>query len=67
MVWGAENLVALGGVRHAQGGMFMRAHEMWCRLVCFSPRGEVVRGRLGIPASRIPYADFGEQHFHALR
>ncbi len=51
MVTGAKNLAALGGVRCAQGGMFMRAHKMWCRLVCFSPCGEVVRCGLGIPAA----------------
>ena len=66
MVTGAKNLAALGGVRCAQGGIFMRAHKMWCRLVCFSPCGEVVRGSLGIPASRIRCADFGEHPFHAL-
>ena len=66
MVTGAKNLAALGGVRCAQGGVFMRAHKMWRRPVCFSLCGEVVRGILGIPASRIRYADFGELAFHAL-
>ena len=63
MVTGAENLAALGGVRCAQGGMFKRTHKMWRRLVCFSPCGEVVRCGLGIPASRIRYADFAEFAF----
>ena len=67
MVTGAKNLAALGGVRCAQGGIFVRAHKMLRRLVCFSPCGEVVRGGLGIPAYRIRYADFGELAFHALR
>ena len=66
MVTGAKNLAALGGVRCAQGGIFMREHKMWCRLVCFSPCGEVVRGSLGILASRIWYADFAESSFYEV-
>ncbi len=66
MVTGAKNLAALGGVRCAQGGMFVRVHKMWCRFVCFSPCGEVVRGSLGIPASRIRYADFAEFAFYEV-
>ena len=66
MVTGAKNPAALGGVRCAQGGMFVRAHKMWCRLVCFSPCGGVVRGSLGIPAFRIPYADFAECSFYEV-
>ena len=67
MVTGAKDLAALGGVRCAQGGMFIRAHKMWCRPVCFSPCGEVVRGSLRIPAFRIRYADFGEFAFPRTR
>jgi hypothetical protein len=61
LVTGAENLVALGGVRYAQGGMFMRAHEMLCRLVSFSPHGEGPN-----PARSGLDADFGELAFHAI-
>jgi hypothetical protein len=67
LVTGAENLVALGGVRYAQGGMFMRAHEMLCRLVCFSPRGEGPNPSRRPPAYSILDADFEELPFHALR
>ena len=48
------------------GGMFMRTHEMLCRLVCFSPRGEGPNPPRRPPACSILDADFGEGPFHAL-
>ncbi len=48
------------------GGMFMRTHEVLCRLVCFSPRGEGPNPARRPPACSILDADFGEGPFRAL-
>ncbi len=55
------------GRDHAETRIFIRHHNMWGRLPCFSPRGEDVRGGFGSSASKIPYTNFGEFTFHALR
>jgi hypothetical protein len=52
--------------RYTPSGMFMRGHKMWCRLVCFSPRGDAIRGDFGTSTCRIPHTYFGERPFHAL-
>ena len=55
-----------GGRDHAGLRIFMRDHNILCRLPCFLPRGEGRNLLLGPGPCKFSYPDFGESSFYEV-